>query len=489
MKNYSKKITAALLLASLLTGCASGGTSGGTKDYSKLLDKDSPAEITIWHYYTGIQQTQFDEMVLEFNNTVGAEEGIVVEALSKNSVRELADSVVASVNGDAGAEELPNIFGTYAETAYIVDEKGKLADLSPYFTDDEISEYVDAYIDEGRIAQKDVLKIFPVAKSTEIMMLNLTDWQKFADSENVSYDDLSTWEGVAATAEKYYSYTDALTPDVPNDGKALFGRDSIANYMVIGAKQLGHEFAKVDENGNITVVSDKDTLRRLWDNYYVPYVKGYYAAKSRFRSDDMKTGAIIAMVCSNSAASYCPDEVTINDDYTYPIEIAVLDVPNFEGCDPCIVQQGAGMSVTKSDEKTEYACSVFLKWFTDEQRNIEFAANSGYLPVKKSANDIDKILSYNSDINERMKETFETAISEINSYSLYTAPPFEASADVRSYIESSIIDSSDSAYTEVWDRIDAGEAYDDVIAEYTGDDAFEKWYADFTEGLNAITGN
>lgn len=485
MKHFSKKITAALLLASLLAGCG----SGNTKDYSKLLDKDSPTEITIWHYYTGIQQTQFDEMVLEFNNTVGAEQGIVVEALSKNSVRELSDSVVAAVNGDAGAEELPDIFGTYAETAYIVDEKGKLADLSPYFTDEEVSEYVDAYIDEGRIAQKDVLKIFPVAKSTEIMMINVTDWQKFADSENVSYDDLSTWEGVANVAEKYYNYTDALTPDVPNDGKALFGRDSIANYMVIGAKQLGHEFANADENGNVTVQTDKETLRRLWDNYYVPYVKGYYAAKSRFRSDDMKTGAIIAMVCSNSAASYCPDEVTINDDYTYPIEVAVLDVPNFEGCDPCIVQQGAGMSVIKSDEKTEYACSVFLKWFTDEQRNIEFAANSGYLPVKKSANDIDKILSYNSDISERMKETFETAISEINSYSLYTAPPFEASADVRSFIENTVVDSSDSAYTEAWDRINAGEAHDDVIAEYTNDDAFEKWYADFIEGLNAITGN
>ena len=52
---------------------------------------------------------------------------------------------------------------------------------------------------------------------------------------------------------------DALTPDVPNDGKAFFGRDSIANYMVIGAKQLGHEFAKVGDDGKVTVEADKDT--------------------------------------------------------------------------------------------------------------------------------------------------------------------------------------------------------------------------------------
>ena len=55
MKDLSKKAAAAVVFAALLTGCA----SDGTKNYDKLLDKDSPVEITIWHYYTGIQQTQF----------------------------------------------------------------------------------------------------------------------------------------------------------------------------------------------------------------------------------------------------------------------------------------------------------------------------------------------------------------------------------------------------------------------------------------------
>ena len=88
-----------------------------------------------------------------------------------------------------------------------------------------------------------------------------------------------------------------------------------------------------------------------------------------------------------------------------------------------------------------------------------------------------------------MKDTFETAIGEINSYSLYTAPPYEDSADVRQYIESTVTDTAESACTEAWDRINAGEAYDDVTAEYTGDEAFEKWYTDFENGLSAITGD
>ena len=443
MRNYRKTALAAacVILSSVLSGC--GDT--GTKNYDKLLDKDSPVAITIWHYYNGIQQTQFDDMVAEFNNTVGMEKGIIVEAFSKNSVNELADSVVASLN--------------------------------------------DEYIAEGRInsgSGDESLKIFPVAKSTEIMMINVTDWAKFAEAENVFFDDLSTWEGLAATAEKYYNYTDGLTPDTPNDGKAFFGRDSIANYMVTGAKQLGCAFAEPDGDGNVVVSADKEVLRLLWENYYVPFVKGYYAADSRFRSDDMKTGNIIAMVCSNSAASYCPNEVTINDDHTYPIDIAVLHVPNFEGCDPYIVQQGAGMSVVKSDDKTEYACAVFLKWFTEEERNIEFAVNSGYLPVKKSANDINKIISYKSDISDNLKGTFEVAIDEINSYNLYTSVPYEASADVRSYIDSTLTNTAKDAYEEASSRIDAGEDRTAVLDEYTNDAAFEKWYSDFAAGLGNV---
>ena len=487
MGNYRKTALAAacVILSSVLSGC--GDT--GTKNYDKLLDNDSPVAITIWHYYNGIQQTQFDDMVAEFNNTVGMEKGIIVEAFSKNSVNELADSVVASLNNDAGADALPNIFGTYAETAYIADKKGALADISRFFTDEELDEYVDEYIAEGRInsgSGDQTLKIFPVAKSTEIMMINVTDWAKFAEAENVFFDDLSTWEGLAATAEKYYNYTDGLTPDIPNDGKAFFGRDSIANYMVTGAKQLGCAFAEPDGDGNVVVSADKEVLRRLWENYYVPFVKGYYAADSRFRSDDMKTGNIIAMVCSNSAASYCPNEVTINDDHTYPIDIAVLQVPNFEGCDPYIVQQGAGMSVVKSDDKTEYACAVFLKWFTEEERNIEFAVNSGYLPVKKSANDINKIISYKSDISDNLKGTFEVAIGEINSYNLYTSVPYEASADVRSYIDSTLTNTAKDAYEEASSRIDAGEDRTAVLGEYTNDAAFEKWYSDFAAGLDNV---
>lgn len=476
----------ALLTAAALSSC------GTEKTDDDLLDKDNPTTITIWHYYNGVQLISFDEAVSEFNETVGMEKGIIVEAYSNNSISELSDRVISSLKEDASAGDPPDIFTAYAETAYTVDQMGRLADMKPYFTDEELDEYVDEYISEGKLSGDGSIKIFPTAKSTEVMMLNVTDWQDFAAEAGVTTDDLKTWEGLADTAEKYYNYTDARTPDIPNDGKAFFGRDSVANYMSIGAAQLGSEFVTVDENNHAVLNVNKDTVKKLWENYYVPYVKGYYTAQGSYRSDDAKTGAIIALICSTTGAAYYPSEVTINDDFTYPIENVVLPVPNFEGTDPYIVQQGAGMSVIKSDKKSEYASAVFLKWFTEEERNTLFSINSGYLPVKKSATSPENLqnASQSAEIqmNDTLINTIELAADEINSYQLYTTKPFEKSTEVRDFLETKIQNSADQDYESINERIKNGEDREAVLSDYISDSAFDKWYDDFKASLEDIVG-
>ena len=101
-----------------------------------------------------------------------------------------------------------------------------------------------------------------------------------------TYDDLATVEGLTAAAEKYYNWTDAQT-EAPDDGRALFGRDAMANYLLIGAKELGCTIFDV-QNGKMTLDFDKNVIRKLWDNYYVPLIKGYFEATGHFRSDDIK---------------------------------------------------------------------------------------------------------------------------------------------------------------------------------------------------------
>lgn len=385
MKKQIKSLLCGLCAAALALGCAGCSGSAGSEVPAKVTD------ITVWTYYNGDQLESFNSLVNQFNETVGAQKGIKVSTESQGSVNDLETSVMDSAEGKVGAAAMPNIFSAYADTAYALDQMGMVVDLAPYLTEEEMAQFVEGYLSEGDFGEDDSIKIFPVAKSTELLFLNDTDWQAFADAADVRYEDLATMEGLTAAAEKYYNWTDAQTA-APDDGKALFGRDAMANYMLVGAQQLGDTIFAV-KDGRMTVNFERDVARRLWDNYYVPFVRGWFAATGRFRSDDIKTGNVLAYVGSSSSATFFPTRVTNDANESHEISLKTLPAPQFEGGEAVAVQQGAGMVVTAAKEEEVEASVEFLKWFVRAENNIAFSVGSGYLPVTRKANDMQEILA------------------------------------------------------------------------------------------------
>lgn len=109
--NRWKKAAGILCLCALLaglTGCA----------------KKEPLSLTVWTYYNGEQLGAFNEAVEAFNATVGRDKNIVVSASSLGSVNDLEQNVTDAVRGKVGAQEVPDIFSAYADTAYAVDSLG-----------------------------------------------------------------------------------------------------------------------------------------------------------------------------------------------------------------------------------------------------------------------------------------------------------------------------------------------------------------------------
>gem|GEM_PF-3195712 len=167
-----------LALVLLFGLCSCGGEDVAPSGVR--LNPKNPITITIWHYYNGAVMNAFDQQVKVFNETVGLEKGIIVQGNGMGNVGELQDAVLAAARKDVGSQEMPNIFASYADTAYAAEQMEILADLGQFFTEAELAEYMPGYIDEGRIGHNNELRIFPIAKSTEIFMLNETDWQPFA---------------------------------------------------------------------------------------------------------------------------------------------------------------------------------------------------------------------------------------------------------------------------------------------------------------------
>ncbi len=107
MKKRGYLAAAFILLAAVfgLSGCGDRENGG--------LDPKSPAVVTVWHAYNAVAKAQFDELVMEFNETVGMEQGIVVDAVGYGSSEELEDVLYASANQVIGSEPLPDIFASY----------------------------------------------------------------------------------------------------------------------------------------------------------------------------------------------------------------------------------------------------------------------------------------------------------------------------------------------------------------------------------------
>lgn len=473
-------ITAAAAAAGIFAGCGESSASDG-----------EPVSIEIWHYYNGSLQNSFDKMIENFNSTVGAENGITVSAHSQGSIAELETAVLNSAQKQVGSSELPNIFASYADTAYEIEKLDILANLDQYFTPEEQSEYIDSYIEEGRIGSGGELYIFPIAKCTETFMLNKTEWDSFAEATGASAEDMRTVEGITDTSRKYYEWTDSLTPDIAGDGKALYGRDALANMFIIGSKQLGHEIFRV-ENGSVTIDLNESAMRKIWDNYYVPYISGYFRADGKYRSDDVKVGNIISLIGSTSSAVYFPDEVT-DDSGAHAIEAEILPFPVFEGGQTVSVQQGAGMVVTKSTSEEEAAAVLFLKWFTEPENNIAFSAESGYLPVKKQANDYDYYKETAEKLGIEVVGTNDAVIKEafdrISQSELYTSKAFDGCQEARKILEYSLADKAAADRAAVEEHMKLDMSLEEAAAMYNTDENFAEWYAQLKADIDAAIGS
>ena len=480
------------VIALLATVLVFGATAQAEEAYDDggILDPENPVTLTVWHYYNGGHQAAFDKLVEEFNGTVGKDLGIYVEETSKGSVSDLESVIQDAVNAEVGAEDIPDVFSTYTDSAYVLQKDGVLTDLTQYFTQEELDQYVDAYVQEGEFAGDGGLYVFPVAKSTEITMMNKTDWEKFAGETDVSLDELSTMQGIVKLAEQYYDWTDAQTPDIPNDGKAFYGRDSMSNYFLIGMKQLGMDLFEV-KDGSVTLQADKDALHTLWENYYVPYVKGYFVSYGKFGSDDVKTGDTLVYTGSTASSMYFPDNVELDDD-SYPIDYVIKNAPVFEGGEAYSVQQGAGMAVAKSDREHEYAASVFLKWFTQSDNSLKFGSASGYLPVRKDANTteaLDRVIQEDQiPIAPKTYDCLTTIMDQFENTAYYVPACFENSYQARRVLDYNLKDKAVADKEAIDEEIAGGTAREEAIAPYITEEAFDSWYEVFVSELSEAAG-
>ena len=243
-----------IILLCLLTCILSGFCKKG------LLDQKNPATITIWHTYVEDMRIAFDELIRDFNRTVGAEKGIIVKVTSITDAVVINEHLIAAANNDPGAPEMPNLAVIYPQIAVTLAEKGVLVDLGRHFSREELETFVPQFVEEGRLGG-DKLYLIPMAKSAEVLYVNRTLFDRFSKDSGVSIDMLSTFEGIANAAEIYYKWS---------GGKSFFYPEELFNQAMVGFQQLGGNVISIEKSLNLS----DPIFKRIWGCYYVPAVKG-----------------------------------------------------------------------------------------------------------------------------------------------------------------------------------------------------------------------
>ena len=153
MKKWYLWALVLVLLVSVLTGCS---------EKSKL-DPKNPVILSMWHVYGENADTPMNQLVEEFNSTVGLKKGIVVTVTNVTSSSKINAQLKTALAGDPGAPAVPDIFSAHTNTAAFKEE-GSLVNWNDYFTKEELSKYVPGFIADGTI--NDQLLVFPVSKSS-----------------------------------------------------------------------------------------------------------------------------------------------------------------------------------------------------------------------------------------------------------------------------------------------------------------------------------
>ena len=101
-----------------------------------------------------------------------------------------------------------------------------------------------------------------------------------------------------------------------------------------------------------------------------------------YSNTQVMTGETLAGLGSSAAILYYNDFVTYPDNTTEPTDLLLAPLPHAAGTTtPLMPQAGVGLCAFKTTDQKAEAAAVFLRWLTEQQRNLEFAADTGYMPV------------------------------------------------------------------------------------------------------------
>lgn len=364
-----------MIIALVLAGCSSdnspdtgaNNSPAGATDGGGTAAPAEPTEVVVWNTFSEHQLDAFQAIVDEYNASQN-EVKVVVQAQAYNDFDEKLMQAVRNGTG-------PDIALDYAATVANYLSDGFVTNLSPYIDDPEIGiEGFESKVAPGiyqeatQFDSEGNVYIMPVVTTGTVLYYNKT-----------LYDELgltvpATWDELVANCEVIKA----------EKGMIGFGFDNLVDgaqilLMQNGSKYYDQETNSVDINTPATVATYEWFAQQISSGIFKLQPDGYF--ESEFGAQD-----IASYITSVASAPYIESAVD------GAFEIGIAKIP--QGDTTWAPAWNRGAIVFQSDEATQRAAYLFLKYFTSEEVNAKWCTEFGALSAYPAVNDSAEMKEY-----------------------------------------------------------------------------------------------
>ena len=362
---YMKKLISISLVALACLSLFAGGSS------------ESGNTVIIWHSNSGAIGTAFDDIVDRFNETVGEEKGIEIEAIYQGSANDVLTKVKAAAAADTST--LPDIAQFDATAALDMMNSDYL--VLPEELGVDTSDIMPAAI-ESLMSERGLLAI-PFNASSLLLYYNKTLFDSLSLTPPETLDEFTSIAPLLGEKDSSGNVTRYAFAGVP------------ATYELgafIGA-QKGLSYFVDEANGHTgtprTVLFGKEgTFRNFLVHWKSLYDTGYVNNITSGVSTEFAAGRTATMLASSSNLS------TVLNTVAGRFEVGTAFVPKTdeEATGGVNIGGGALFSFTSSD-----AVKTVLEYLSSEDVQLEWAEKTGYMPVNTALSDNPEYIAFLAD--------------------------------------------------------------------------------------------
>ncbi len=484
MKKAKILSTVALLgfagaMAVSLAACGTGGGDGETNPTLPEGDPDSQVTIDFWHCMGQSRTANVEKIVDEFNEK-WAGKYYVKLTQAAGSYDDLHEVVLTRLTGG----EVPALAMAYPDSIaeYITNDEdwssvyrvdNYIADEELGYTDEELDDFVDIFLDEGKNYQFEGTWSMPFYKSTEIMYYNQCyfdgrndqNYNKLkGDSTFLSYYNAVVNAGDAVTDEElaalraYSVEKEGYVYDVPTtwDEMVEVGRQMIADRAAENITSTEFYPVGYDSDANLMISqmaqrdipyttnepeNDDAANHFLFNNDQA--VELLTEITDLINEKVLVTGETSGVSYTNSLFTEYKTAMTIGStggssyNVSSNFRVGLAPVPYSNGSQQYVMQGPSICFFIQNDPYIQKGAWLFYKAMAETEANTALALESSYDPVRDSCYETDTYLNWIAEADLDLSHAITAATSNLRD-KYFTSPVFVGSSDARDNMDSVI---------------------------------------------------